>query len=401
MRAAYLSTLVAILGLAFTASADAAVYKGSTDSRDGRASGDVALTVMDGRVTAFSAGYHPVCDGGLSTSGQLSLNGSAVPVAADGSATFGVRGTLFGSSDAVAGTVTIRNALPDSPAVSGIVSGSGLLIGSAQCSMQRDFLAALDVEDVRPDKTQFISDAGSTQVEFDRVANTLHRLYLAGGFFCPGGGNFGWYAPARGVQRVKLSKYGTFTVEGYDTLLGFGDAVRFTIKGRVTKRGASGTITIDARSFGRDDECASIVQQWSSILIRPVVAGPEVSAELFALRRIAGAGYRYGIGIGDASCAGGATHIKTKVAGRSRTTSCAVARRRTVAVVMGLRPGASYTLRLRAVRLRRGRAIRSSPTSTSSVAIPQPGSPEWERNTGRRKGSHLSPQGVARYPRRR
>ena len=303
-----------------------------------------------------------------------------MPVAADGSATFAVRGTLSGYTNGVAGTVTIRNALPGSPAVSGIVSASGLLIDRTQCSMQRDFLAPLDVKDVRPAKAQFESDPGGIQVQFDRAANTLLSLYVGGNFYCPGGASFGWNGPARGFQRVKLSKYGAFTVEGYDTLDTYGDAVRFTLKGRVTKRAASGTITIDARSFGSGNECAAMVQKWSSKLIRPVVPGPEFSAELFAIRRRTAAGYRYGIGIGDASCTGGATHIKTTVAGRSTTTSCAAARRRVVVLVMGLRGGASYTLRARAVKVRRGRVLRSSPTYSESVPIPAPGSPDWERS---------------------
>ena len=384
MRAAYLSTLVAIVALTFTASADAAVFKGSTVSREqGRASGGVAVTIDNGQVTAFSADYYPVCDGGVSTSGTISVAGLAVPVAADGTATFGVRGTLFGDTNAFPGTVTIRNALPGSPAVSGVVSASGRLNEVTQCTMQRDFLAPLDVKDVKPAKLQFESDPGAVQVRFDRAANTLRKLYVAANFYCPGGGNFEWYGPARGVQRVKLSKYGAFTVEGYDTLQTYGDAVRFTLKGRVTKRGASGTITIDARSFGRGNECAAVVQKWTSKRpAGPVAAGPDFSAQLFAIRRGAQGNYVYGIGVGDADCIGGATHIKAKAAGRSTTTSCAAARRRVVVLVMGLRAGATYTVTLRAVKVRRGRPVRRGPIYHEPVTIPQLGSSGWEPING-------------------
>lgn len=379
VRVARLLALATLLSLCGVASADAVSFKGSSVSRqERRSSGIVTLSVGDGKVAAFSAGFFPICERDTSVGGELHLADGPATIAPDGSATFPVAGKLEGYDTPISGTVTLKDAREGSPVVTGLITSSAELVGGAKCTMDRDLIVPANVYDKKPARAQYGS-LTMPFVTFDRVGSTLRNVYVGATFDCAdrGGATLTWFAPVRDVDEVKVAKDGTFTVSGYDTLDSYGDGVSFTLRGRVTKRGASGTITVDARSFGKG--CTNAVVKWKSAPpAKPVAAGPDLSVNLYSVRRPTAAGFSYGIGSAGVTCFNGATHFRIRVAGRSRTTSCAAAAGRVSFLVTGLAPGKVYAVSLQALKIRKGKVVRRGRNYPQTVRIALPGDPGWE-----------------------
>lgn len=375
-RLTRLMAVAALLFLVSTASAEATSFKGSSVSRErGRSSGDVALSLGDGKVTAFSAEFFPICEDDTSVGGEVHLDGGAATIAPDGSVTFPVTGELDGYGDTVTGSVTLKDAREGSAAITGLLTSS-VHSRMFNCTMDRDLIVPANVYDRKPTHPQFGSLTMPT-VSFDRVGSTLRKLYVATMFYCPGGGTIMWSAPARGIPEVKLAKDGTFSVSGYDTLESYGDGVSFTVQGRVTKHGASGTITIHAPSF--EEHCGNVVVKWTSAPpAKPFVPGPDLSLNLYAVRRPTARGASYGIGSTGVTCTNGATHFRITVGRRSRTTSCAAAAGRVSFLIMGLKPGKTYSVGLRALKVRNGKVVRRGRNYPQTVHIALPSDPGWE-----------------------
>lgn len=92
---------------------------------------------------------------------------------------------------------------------------------------------------------------------------------------------------------------------------------------------------------------------------------------------VTAASYSYGIAVGNVVCAGGAQAFTVSTAGHRATLSCAnTVRRPLTKAIMGLSAGATYRVRVQALKLR-GRHRRGF-SEQFTIQIPPPGSPEWK-----------------------
>jgi len=87
--------------------------------------------------------------------------------------------------------------------------------------------------------------------------------------------------------------------------------------------------------------------------------------------------YSYGIAVGNVVCAGGAQAFTVSTPGHRATLTCAnTVHRPLTKAIMGLSAGATYRVRVQALKLH-GRRRRGF-SQQFTVQIPPPGSPEWQ-----------------------
>ena len=402
-----LALLVAV-ACVLPATAAGAEFAGSSISQEsGRASGDVSLTISNGKVTAASVRFLPICAGGVSVAGTLHLAGAAVP-AVGGTVSVPLQGTLTGYSDVVTGTLVLDGASEDAPSVSGHVSASTVMAGfGTACSMERDVLLAADVDDgAGPDASDFFGTP--PEVAFDVADGRVRNLWLDAAVDCGSVTTFRWWGPGRGVWQVPVDQDGGFRAEGW-SLTEYGDAAHFVLTGRLGTGSASGTLVVDVPGF-RVTGCTGVRQSWyaaaspywhwqpptapsppgptppaatpAPVPPLPVTAKPQAELQLFAFRRTVRRRVQFGLVMGRVSCHE-ATHVQLAGAGRTRLVSCQEAAGQAyTGIAIGLTPGARYTLRVTPMRMAGGQAVASGDTTTQDVRLPKRTARGWRTVRG-------------------
>lgn len=106
------------------------------------------------------------------------------------------------------------------------------------------------------------------------------------------------------------------------------------------------------------------------VQVFPVAYGLDTPAELF------------GLGVRNAHCSGGATGYTLAEGGFRVELSCAkTSGSRSRTVIVGLSPGHSYTVKIRAVQERVGRSARAGTTRRLTVHVPAANSKSWQANS--------------------
>src|SRR5262249_5454916 len=89
----------------------------------------------------------------------------------------------------------------------------------------------------------------------------------------------------------------------------------------------------------------------------------------------------FGLGVRNAHCSGGANAYTLAVNGVRSELSCAkTSGSQTHTVLVGLSPGQSYTVTIRAVQTRTGRSARARTTRKLTVQVPAADSKSWQVN---------------------